>query len=115
MQLDQTEIEKFEYPLGTQRPRPGGFGSPPHERLQLRLDVHVEDALLVVNVQARQDRLLLLRHRLDDQRGLQDIALCVAILNVSSVDVAAVVLAPSRQIGQLHLKDLQIHLLQAML
>nr|AAM48327.1 GH07363p [Drosophila melanogaster] len=101
--------------LGSQSPSAETIHRPPHECLQLGLDVHVEKRLLVINVQAGQNGLLLVRHGLDDQGCLHCAALGIAILNLSSVNVAAVVFPATRQIGQLDTDDLQVQLLQSVL
>lgn len=77
----------------------------PHERLQLWLDVQVEDGLLAIDVQACQYSLLLGWHALDNQRTVQLLAFGCLVLDTRSIYVTAVVLAAARQIGQLDVQN----------
>lgn len=83
---------------GTQSPGIFARTSPPHERLQLGLDVRVEERLLVVYMQSSQDGLLLLWHAFYDQRTLDQVTICGLIFYLGPVDVAAIVLPTTRQI-----------------
>lgn len=108
------------YPFNLRSPgsqRPGLFACmcPPHERLQLWLDVQIEESFLVVDMQTGQYGLLLGRHTLDYERGLHQFSVRCLVPNMGPINITAVVLAATRQIRQLHIQHFEILLLQAVL